>query len=70
MLVWKTSIHTALDLASSQVYHLAHTFKEDKLLAKGRYTEARHHATCGLSTLEAKVRGSWMQDEPRVFSEF
>lgn len=43
---------------STLVYHLAHPFEEDKVLNKGRYTGARHHAACDLSTLDAKVRDS------------
>ena len=54
---------------STLVSHLAHPFKEGKVLDRGRYTGARHHAACYLSTLDAKVRDSGIQDEPRICSE-
>lgn len=53
---------------STLVYHLAHPFKEDKVLDEGRYTRARR-AACDLSTLDAKGRDSGIQDEPRIYSE-
>lgn len=54
---------------STLVYYLAHPFEEDKVLDKGRHTGARHHAACDQSTLDAKVRDSGVQDEPRIYSE-